>query len=87
MTADVLARVKMNPKLVEVLKQIKIPCTTEEIINKLGWDWYWVALSLKELGSAGLVELVGSLYRLTDLGKKILEKIEAIERMAELPEV
>ena len=86
-TQELFRRVKAKPKLVQILKQLKGPSTTKEIADRLKWDWYWVTFSLKELSSAGLVKLIGeTLYQLTDVGQKVLERIEAMERVVELKE-
>ena len=84
-TQELVARVKAKPKLVQVLKELKGPSTSKEIADRLKWDWYWVTFSLKELSDAGLAEPFGKeSHQLTDMGEEVLEKIEAMERLAEL---
>ena len=77
-----IARVKMQPRLVQVLKHLKYPATLDELTTKLGWEWYWVLVEIRDAGR--LVERRGETYVLTPIGRSVLERLEAMERVAEL---
>lgn len=73
-----------KPKI--IIRLLKDPKTVGEIASRLGWDRLRVILILEELSKAGLVERIDTeLYQLTNKGKTALERLEAEERLAELP--
>lgn len=71
-----------------VLKQLKYLRAVGDIASKLGWDRLRVLLILEKLAKAGLAKRVGAeSYELTAKGEKTLERLEAGERLAELPKI
>lgn len=70
------------------LRAVEYPDTTKEISDKLGMDYFDVFLHLLALEELKLVSLTdGRMWRLTEAGEKELRKLEAEERLAELPKV
>lgn len=73
-----------KPKI--IIRILKDPKTIGEIASKLGWDRLRILVILEEMVKVGLTERINTeLYHLTDEGKRTLERLEAEERLAELP--
>lgn len=69
------------------LRAVESPDTTKGISNRLGMDYFDVFLHLLALKDLKLVSLIDTIWRLTEAGEKELRKLEAEERLAELPKV
>ena len=68
------------------LRTVEYPSTTKEIADRLGMDYFDVFLHLLALEILKLVSLTdGKMWRLTESGEGELQKLEAEERLAELP--
>ncbi|GAI43670.1 unnamed protein product [marine sediment metagenome] len=76
-----------GPSIITATATPLAPPATKGISNRLGMDYFDVFLHLLALKDLKLVSLIDTIWRLTEAGEKELRKLEAEERLAELPKV